>query len=151
MKLISADFHYSREEDRGAHRVPTKVAGAIKTKIRAWRPPEATTLARLDTSKRFHAVAPGIPGAFTNNHPEKERDRKVDGSRRFRFFCSRRRRDVAPRCTDCALESRPPQTHAEDADTLRSTPDGLVSFPIVSFTGDSSLRWSCLSFGPPSR
>lgn len=74
LKLISADFHYSRGEDRGTHRVPTKVAGAIKTKIRAWRPPEATMLARLDTSKRFHpAMAPGIPGAFTNNHPEKDR------------------------------------------------------------------------------
>jgi len=144
LKLISADFHYSREEDRGTHRVPTKVAGAIKTKIRTWRPPEATTLPRLDTSKRFHpAVAPGIPGAFTNNLPEKERGRERQRDRRessIRFFCSRRRQDVAPRRADRALESRPPQTHAEDADTLRSTPDGLVSFSIVSFTGDSALR-----------
>jgi len=29
LKLISADFHYSKGEDRGTHRAPTKVSGSI--------------------------------------------------------------------------------------------------------------------------
>lgn len=135
-------------------RIPTKVAGAIKTKIRAWRPSEATTLARLDTSKRFHStVAPGIPGAFTNNHPEKKKER--EGSRRFASFArtdaetSRRaasRRSALSNLVDSSNLRRECR-HA--AALLRMD---LSAFPLChSRVTELYDRRSCLSCGPPSR
>lgn len=77
---------------------------------------------------------------------KRERERKGEGNRRFASFAcadAETSRRVAP---ISALEScRPPQTRAEDADTLRPTPDGLVSFSIVSFACDSALRPTVLS------
>lgn len=75
-------------EDRGASRTD-KSRRSDLTRIRIRGPPEATT-PWLDTSKSFQAaVAPGIPGAFTNNRPKRNVDSPL-------LLAPTRRRDVAP-------------------------------------------------------
>lgn len=101
-------------------RIPTKVAGAIKTKIRAWRPPEATTLARLGHKQEVSSGRGPRNSWRVYQQPSRKKGRERRESS-IRFFCSHRRRDVASRrvAPTSALEScRSPQTCAEDAGTL---------------------------------